>query len=248
MSIYHARFNRYLEDRGLKAKDDHKIWVFIGDGECDEPETLGAITVASREKLDNLIFVINCNLQRLDGPVRGNGKIIQELEALFRGAQWNVIKVIWGTDWDPILDKDTDGLLTKRMGEVVDGQYQKYSVETGDYIRKDFFGTDPKLLDIVKHLSDESLQKMKRGGHDPNKVYTAYKAAVDFKGAPTVIIAKPSKVMVWAKAAKARIFLINRRNLMPKNSKNFVHDSTFLLLTKISRRPPSSVQQKIRKK
>ncbi len=126
MSIYHARFNRYLEDRGLKAKDDHKIWVFIGDGECDEPETLGAITMASREKLDNLIFVINCNLQRLDGPVRGNGKMIQELEAIFRGAQWNVLKVIWGSDWDPLLEKDTEGLLTKRMGEVVDGQYQKY--------------------------------------------------------------------------------------------------------------------------
>ncbi len=193
MSIYHARFNRYLEDRGLKAKDDHKIWVFIGDGECDEPETLGAITMASREKLDNLIFVINCNLQRLDGPVRGNGKMIQELEAIFRGAQWNVIKVIWGSDWDPILDKDTEGLLVKRMGEVVDGQYQKYSVESGDYIRKDFFGKNPKLLDMVKPLSDETLRKMKRGGHDPEKVYAAYKAAVDFKGAPTVVIAKTIK-------------------------------------------------------
>ncbi len=193
MSIYHARFNRYLEDRGLKAKDDHKIWVFIGDGECDEPETLGAITMASREKLDNLIFVINCNLQRLDGPVRGNGKMIQELEAIFRGAQWNVIKVIWGSDWDPLLNKDTEGILAKRMGEVVDGQYQKYSVESGDYIRRDFFGQDPKLLEMVKPLSDETLRKMKRGGHDPEKVYAAYKAAVDFKGAPTVIIAKTIK-------------------------------------------------------
>jgi len=193
MSIYLARFNRYLEDRGLKPKDDHKVWAFIGDGECDEPETLGAIHLASREKLDNLIFVINCNLQRLDGPVRGNGKIIQELEALFRGAQWNVIKVIWGSDWDPLLEKDTEGLLAKRMGEVVDGQYQKYSVSSGDYIRQDFFGVDPKLLEMVKNFSDEQLQKMRRGGHDPEKVYAAYKAAVEFKGAPTVILAKTIK-------------------------------------------------------
>ncbi|MDZ4243443.1 MAG: pyruvate dehydrogenase (acetyl-transferring), homodimeric type [Candidatus Omnitrophota bacterium] len=193
MGIYHARFNRYLEDRGLKPKDDAKVWVFMGDGECDEPESLGAIQLASREKLDNLIFVINCNLQRLDGPVRGNGKIIQELEALFRGARWNVVKVIWGNDWDPILAKDTEGLLAKRMDEVVDGQYQKYSVESGEYIRKDFFGANPKLLDMVKHLSDDNLRKMKRGGHDPEKVYTAYKMAAGFKGAPSVILAKTIK-------------------------------------------------------
>ncbi len=193
LSIYHARFNRYLEDRGLKPKDDAKVWTFIGDGECDEPESLGAITMASREKLDNLIFVINCNLQRLDGPVRGNGKIIQELEALFRGAQWNVLKVIWGSDWDPLLEKDKEGLLAKRMGEVVDGQYQKYSVESGAYIRKNFFGTDPRLLKMVEHLSDEQLQKMNRGGHDPEKVYAAYKNASEFKGAPTVILAKTIK-------------------------------------------------------
>ena len=193
MSIYFARFNRYLEDRGLKPRDDHKVWVFMGDGECDEPESLGAIHMASREKLDNLIFVINCNLQRLDGPVRGNSKIIQELEAVFRGARWNVIKVIWGSDWDPILEKDTDGMLTKRMGEVVDGQYQRYTVASGDYIRNDFFGTDPRLLEMVKHLSDDTLRKLKRGGHDPKKVYTAYKAATEFKGAPTVIIAKTVK-------------------------------------------------------
>ncbi len=193
MSIYHARFIRYLEDRGLKPQDDAKVWVFLGDGECDEPESLGAITMASREKLDNLIFVINCNLQRLDGPVRGNGKIIQELEAIFRGAQWNVIKVIWGGDWDELLEKDTEGILAKRMGEVVDGQYQKYSVETGDYIRKDFCAGNPKLIDMFQSLSDEQLQKMRRGGHDPEKVYAAYKAAVEFKGAPTVIIAKTVK-------------------------------------------------------
>ena len=193
MGIYQARFMRYLEDRGLKPVDDAKVWVFMGDGESDEPESLGAITVASREKLDNLIFVINCNLQRLDGPVRGNAKIIQELEALFRGAQWNVIKVIWGSDWDSLLEKDTEGILAKRMGEVIDGQYQKYSVESGAYIRKDFFGSDPRLLKMVEHLSDEQLQNLKRGGHDPLKVYTAYKAASDFKGAPTVILAKTIK-------------------------------------------------------
>ncbi len=192
-SIYHARFLRYLEDRGLKSKDDAKVWVFMGDGECDEPESLGAIHLASREQLDNLIFVINCNLQRLDGPVRGNGKIIQELEAIFRGAKWNVLKVIWGNDWDTLLEKDTEGLLAKRMGEVVDGQYQKYTVSSGDYIRKNFFGTNPKLLDMVKHLSDDQLAKMRRGGHDPEKVYAAYKAAVEFKGMPTVILAKTVK-------------------------------------------------------
>jgi pyruvate dehydrogenase E1 component len=192
-SIYQARFMRYLEDRGLKPKDDAKVWVYIGDGECDEPESLGAITMASREKLDNLVFVINCNLQRLDGPVRGNAKIIQELEALFRGAQWNVIKVIWGSDWDPLLGKDTEGLLAKRMGEVIDGQYQKYTVESGDYIRKDFFGKDEKLMAMIKNISDEKLRRMSRGGHDPEKVYAAYKAAVEFKGAPTVILAKTIK-------------------------------------------------------
>ncbi|MCI0454807.1 MAG: pyruvate dehydrogenase (acetyl-transferring), homodimeric type [Candidatus Dadabacteria bacterium] len=193
MAIYQARFNRYLEDRGLKKPSDAKVWAFIGDGETDEPEALGAITLASREKLDNLIFVINCNLQRLDGPVRGNGKIIQELEAIFRGAGWNVIKVIWGSDWDPLLAKDHDGILVKVMEENVDGQYQKYIVETGKYIRERFFGVDPRLLEMVKHLSDEQLQKLNRGGHDPEKVYAAYKAAVEHKGSPTVILAKTIK-------------------------------------------------------
>ncbi len=192
-AIYHARFVRYLEDRGLKEPSDQKLWAFLGDGETDEPESLGAITLASREKLDNLIFVINCNLQRLDGPVRGNGKVIQELEAAFRGAGWNVIKVIWGNDWDPLLEKDHDGSLVRRMGEVVDGQYQKYVVESGRYIRDDFFGKDPQLLEMVKSLSDEQLQKMRRGGHDPDKVFSAYKAAVENRGAPTVILAKTIK-------------------------------------------------------
>jgi pyruvate dehydrogenase E1 component len=193
MAIYQARFNRYLEDRGLKPKTDAKVWAFLGDGETDEPEALGAITLASREKLDNLIFVINCNLQRLDGPVRGNGQIIQELEAIFRGAGWNVIKVIWGQPWDDLLEKDPEGLLVKRMGEVVDGEYQKYAVETGAYIRKHFWGVDPRLLDMVKHLSDEQLKRLTLGGHDPAKVYNAYKRAIETKGMPTVILARTIK-------------------------------------------------------
>ena len=203
MGIFQARFNRYLEDRGLKSTRDSKVWVFVGDGETDEPETLGAISLATREQLDNLIFVINCNLQRLDGPVRGNSKIIQELEQVFRGAGWNVIKVIWGDDWDALIEKDTQGLLQERMEEVVDGQYQKYTVESGEYIRRDFFGTHPDLLKMVEHLSDEQLQKLRRGGHDPEKVYAAFKAAVEHKGAPTVILAKTIKGYAWAKPAKA---------------------------------------------
>ena len=193
MAIYQARFQRYLEDRGLKKPTKQKVWAFLGDGETDEPEALGAISLAAREKLENLIFVINCNLQRLDGPVRGNGQIIQELEAVFRGAGWNVIKVIWGSDWDPLLAKDHDGLLAKRMGEVVDGQYQKYAVESGAYLREHFFGTDPRLLEMVKHLSDDQLKKLRLGGHDPVKVYNAYKAATEHTGQPTVILARTIK-------------------------------------------------------
>jgi pyruvate dehydrogenase E1 component len=193
MAIYQARFMRYLEDRGLKPRSDAKVWAFLGDGETDEPEALGAITLAAREKLDNLIFVVNCNLQRLDGPVRGNGQIIQELEAAFRGAGWHVIKVIWGSDWDPLLAADRDGLLVKRMGEIVDGQYQKYAVESGRYIREHFWGADPRLLEMVKHLSDEQLKRLRLGGHDPIKVYNAYRAAVLHKGSPTVILARTIK-------------------------------------------------------
>src|SRR5688572_24910610 len=192
-AIYQARFMRYLEDRGLKKRSDSKVWAFLGDGETDEPESLGAITLASREKLDNLIFVINCNLQRLDGPVRGNGHIIQELEAIFRGAGWNVLKVIWGAEWDDLLEKDTEGLLVKRMGEVVDGEYQKYAVENGAYVRKHFWGADPRLLKMVEHLSDEQLKKLTLGGHDPIKVYAAYKAAMAHTGQPTVILARTIK-------------------------------------------------------
>jgi pyruvate dehydrogenase E1 component len=193
MAIYQARFSRYLENRGLKPATDAKIWAFLGDGETDEPESLGAITLASREKLDNLIFVVNCNLQRLDGPVRGNGQIIQELESAFRGAGWNVIKVLWGTEWDPILERDTEGLLVKRMGELVDGEYQKLVVESGSYVRQHFFGSDPRLLRLVEPLPDDALRRLRLGGHDPRKVYAAYKAAVEHKGAPTVILARTIK-------------------------------------------------------
>lgn len=193
MSIYQARFNKYLQDRGIKDTSKQHVWCFIGDGETDEPETLGAISLAAREKLDNLVFVINCNLQRLDGPVRGNGKIIQELEGVFRGAGWNVVKVIWGEDWDPLLAKDDKGLLVKRMNEVVDGQYQKYVVMPGGYIREHFFGVDPELTEMIAHLSDEKLKKLKRGGHDPEKVFAAYDAAMKCHGKPTVIIAKTIK-------------------------------------------------------
>ena len=180
------------------------MWTFVGDGETDEPERLGAIGLASRERLDNLIFVINCNLQRLDGPVRGNGKIIQELEAIFRGAGWNVIKVIWGRDWDPLLAADDDGLLVKRMGEIVDGQYQKYTVESGAYMREHFFGADPRLLEMVEHLSDEQLKMLRRGGHDTAKVYAAYKAAVEHKGQPTVILAHTIKGYGLGEAGEGR--------------------------------------------
>ena len=193
MAIYQARFIRYLEDRGLKEPSDRKVWAFLGDGETDEPESLGAITLASREKLDNLIFVINCNLQRLDGPVRGNGNIVQELEAIFRGSGWNVIKVLWGDDWDPLLAKDSDGILAKRMGEIVDGEYQRYSVEKGAYVREHFFGAHPQLQEMVKNLSDQQLSKLRRGGHDPEKVYAAYKAAAEHRGSPSVVLARTIK-------------------------------------------------------
>ena len=204
MAIYQARFNEYLRDRGLKDTSNQKVWAFLGDGECDEPESLGAITLASRERLNNLIFVINCNLQRLDGPVRGNGKIIQELEALFRGAGWNVIKVIWGDDWDPLLENDKQGTLAKRMEEVVDGQFQKYTVMPGDFIRQDFFGVSDELLEMVANYSDDKLVRMRRGGHDPEKVYAAYAAAVAHEGQPTVILAKTIKGYGLGEAGEGR--------------------------------------------
>jgi pyruvate dehydrogenase E1 component len=220
-SIYQARFNHYLVDRGLKPATDAKVWAFLGDGEMDEPESLGAITLASRERLDNLIWVINCNLQRLDGPVRGNGKIIQELEAAFRGAGWNVIKVIWGSDWDPLLDKDKDGLLVKRMGEVVDGQYQKYTVSDGAYIRNDFSGGHPQLLEMVATYSDEQLRKMRRGGHDPEKVYAAYKAAVEHRGSPTVILAKTVKGYGLGEAGEGKNITHQQKKLNEQELREF---------------------------
>jgi len=221
MAIYQARFNRYLEDRGLKENKDSKVWAFLGDGETDEPEALGAITLASREKLDNLIFVINCNLQRLDGPVRGNGKIIQELEAIFRGAGWNVIKVIWGGEWDPLLEKDKEGKLVHRMGEVVDGQYQKYSVEHGSYIRNHFFGVNEKLKALVEDLTDEQLNKLKRGGHDPEKVFAAYQSAVNNKGCPTVILAKTIKGYGLGEAGEGKNITHQQKKLNEDELKEF---------------------------
>ncbi len=193
MAIYQARFLKYLHNRGLANTEGRKVWAFLGDGEMDEPESLGAVSLAVREKLDNLIFVVNCNLQRLDGPVRGNGKIIQELERVFRGAGWNVIKVIWGANWDPLLAKDTKGLLRRRMDEVVDGDYQAYKANDGAFVRDHFFGAYPELAEMVANMSDADIWRLKRGGHDPDKIYAAYAAATKHKGQPTVILAKTVK-------------------------------------------------------
>ncbi|HLM64332.1 MAG TPA: pyruvate dehydrogenase (acetyl-transferring), homodimeric type [Acidimicrobiales bacterium] len=192
-SIYHARFLRYLQNRRIDDTSGTRVWCFIGDGECDEPETLGALTLPAREQLDNLIWVVNCNLQRLDGPVRGNGKVIQELEAVFRGAGWNVIKVVWGSKWDELLARDVDGVLLSKMNTTVDGEFQRYAVESGAYIREHFFGPDPRLRKLVEHLSDDELRTLPRGGHDYRKLYAAYKAATEQGGAPTVILAKTIK-------------------------------------------------------
>ena len=205
-ALYQARFNRYLLNRELDDTSQSRVWAFLGDGECDEPETLGAISLASREKLDNLVFVVNCNLQRLDGPVRGNGKIIQELEATFRGAGWNVIKVIHGSKWDALLAQDKDGVLLNKMNTTVDGQYQRYGVENGAYIRDNFFGADPRLRQMVAHLSDTDLENLPRGGHDYRKLYAAYKAATENlgSGAPTVILAKTIKGWTLGPGIEAR--------------------------------------------
>jgi pyruvate dehydrogenase E1 component len=192
-SIYHARFLKYLQHRKIDNTADSRVWTYIGDGECDEPETLGAISLAGRNGLDNLTWVVNCNLQRLDGPVRGNGKIIQELESAFRGAGWNVIKVVWGSRWDELLQRDVDGVLLNKMNTTVDGEFQRYAVESGAYIRENFFGPDPRLRKLVEHLSDDELRALPRGGHDYQKVYAAYKAATEHTGQPTVILAKTVK-------------------------------------------------------
>jgi pyruvate dehydrogenase E1 component len=222
MSLYQARFNRYLQARDLVDwKVEPRVWAFLGDGEVDEPESLGAITLAARENLDNITWVVNCNLQRLDGPVRGNGKIIQELEGLFRGAGWNVIKVIWGTDWDDIIRRDKSGLLLKRMEECVDGDYQKYIVEPGSYTRKHFFGKYPELLELVNHLTDAQISKLLRGGHDVRKMYAAYQAATEHKGQPTVILAKTVKGYGLGEAGEGKNISHQQKKMNEKELREF---------------------------
>jgi pyruvate dehydrogenase E1 component len=222
MSLYQARFNRYLQARGLTNwKEEPKVWAFLGDGESDEPESLGAITLAARENLDNIIWVVNCNLQRLDGPVRGNGKIIQELEGLFHGAGWNVIKVIWGTEWDDIIKRDKTGLLLQRMEECVDGDYQKYIVEPGSYTRQHFFGKYPQLLELVNHLSDGQISKLLRGGHDVRKMYAAYKSAMDHKGRPTVVLAKTVKGYGLGEAGEGKNISHQQKKMNEKELREF---------------------------
>ncbi|PID62593.1 MAG: pyruvate dehydrogenase (acetyl-transferring), homodimeric type [Ignavibacteriae bacterium] len=221
MAIYQARFNKYMENRGLKRKSDSKVWAFLGDGETDEPETLGSISLAGREQLNNLIFVINCNLQRLDGPVRGNANIIQELEAMFKGAGWNVIKVIWGSDWDRLLAQDKSGKLLKRMNEIIDGESQKYVVEGGSYIREHFFGKYPELKELAEQFTDEDLEKMKRGGHDPEKVYAAYKLAMQETDRPTVILARTVKGYGLGEAGEGKNITHSQKKLNEEELKEF---------------------------
>jgi pyruvate dehydrogenase E1 component len=228
-AIYQARFNRYLLHRRVVDTSRSKVWCFVGDGECDEPETLGALSLGARESLDNLIFVVNCNLQRLDGPVRGNGKVIQELEAVFRGAGWNVIKVIWGSRWDELLARDVDGVLVNQMNTTVDGEFQKYATESGAYIREHFFGPDPRLRRLVEHLSDAELQALPRGGHDYRKLYAAYKAAVEHEGAPTAILAKTIKGWtlgpeIEARNATHQIKKMTKDQLLTLRDRLYLHD------------------------
>jgi pyruvate dehydrogenase E1 component len=220
-AVYQARFNRYLHNRGQLDTSNSRVWAFLGDGETDEPESLGALSLAAREGLDNLTFVVNCNLQRLDGPVRGNGKIIQELEAVFRGAGWNVIKVIWAREWDELLARDVDGLLVQQMNETLDGEFQKFSVAGGAYIREHFFGPDQRLRKLVEHLTDDDLAKLRRGGHDYRKVYAAYKAAIEFKGAPTVILAKTVKGWTLGAGVEARNITHQAKKLSEKELQVF---------------------------
>ena len=221
MAIYQARFMKYLQDRGMANTEGRKVWCFLGDGEIDEPESMGAIGVAAREKLDNLIFVVNCNLQRLDGPVRGNGKIIQELEADFRGAGWNVIKVIWGSYWDPLLAKDRSGLLLKRMEECLDGEYQTIKSKDGAYVRKHFFGKYPQLLELVANMTDDDIWRLNRGGHDPHKLFTAYTAAVNHTGQPTVILAKTIKGYGMGEAGEAQNITHQQKKMGTSSIKAF---------------------------
>ena len=220
-AIYQARFMRYLEHRGFLPESDRKVWAMLGDGEMDEPESTGAISLASREKLDNLIFVVNCNLQRLDGPVRGNGKIIQELEAVFRGSGWNVIKVLWGGRWDQLFMRDKHGLLPKLMMECVDGEYQNYKSKDGKYVREKFFGKYPELLELVANMSDEEVWNLNRGGHDARKVYAAYKAAVDNKGQPTVILAMTVKGFGMGKGGQGAMGAHQQKKLDENALKEF---------------------------
>ncbi len=221
MAIYQARFMKYLQNRGIAHVENRKVWAFMGDGEMDEPESLGAISLASRERLDNLIFVVNCNLQRLDGPVRGNGKIIQELEADFRGAGWNVIKVIWGSQWDALIAKDRSGLLLQRMMEVVDGEYQSMKAHDGAYVRKHFFGKYPELARLVSNMSDDEIWRLTRGGHDPYKVYNAYLAAVQHKGQPTVILAKTIKGYGMGEAGEGQNITHQQKKMGENSLKQF---------------------------
>ncbi len=230
-ALYHARFNRYMLNRELDDTSDSRVWAFLGDGECDEPETLGAISLASREQLDNLVFVVNCNLQRLDGPVRGNGKVIQELEAVFRGAGWNVIKVVWGSRWDELLAQDKDGALLNKMNTTVDGEFQRYAVENGGYIRDNFFGPDPRLRQMVQHLSDDELRTLPRGGHDYKKLYAAYKAATENLGSgrPTVILAKTVKGWTLGEGFEGRnathqIKKMTKQQLLDLRDRLHLHD------------------------
>ncbi|MDT8421635.1 MAG: pyruvate dehydrogenase (acetyl-transferring), homodimeric type [Desulfuromonadales bacterium] len=220
-AIYQARFNHYLVDRGLRQSSGRKVWAMLGDGEMDEPESLGAITLAAREQLDNLIFVVNCNLQRLDGPVRGNGKIMQELEAAFRGAGWNVIKVIWGDDWDRLLEADNSGRLVQRMDEVLDGEMQRFTLAAGNYVREHFFGRYPELIELVKGYSDAQLGRLTRGGHDPDKVYAAYRRAFEHKGSPTVILAQTVKGYGLGEAGEGKNITHAQKKLNEEELKAF---------------------------
>ena len=221
MGIYQARFLKYLHARGIADTDKRKVWVFCGDGEMDEPESLGAIGMAAREKLDNLIFVINCNLQRLDGPVRGNGKIIQELEGEFRGSGWNVIKLLWGSYWDPLLARDKEGLLRKVMMDTVDGDYQAMKANDGAFVRKHFFGKHPKLLEMVAKLSDDDIWRLNRGGHDPQKVYAAYHRAVNHKGQPTVLLIKTVKGFGMGKSGEGKMTAHQTKKLADDDIRSF---------------------------
>ena len=240
-AIYQARFMRYLENRGIIPRTPRKVWAFLGDGETDEPESLGALTLASREKLDNLIFVVNCNLQRLDGPVRGNGKIIQELEGAFRGAGWNVIKVIWGGRWDALLgQRHRPACWSSAWAKCVDGEYQNFAVRGGAYVRKDFFGKYPELLELVADLTDDQLARLPRGGHDPVKVYNAYKRAVEHTGSPTVILAKTIKGYGMGEAGEGRNVTHQQKKLNEQELETSAAASRFRSRTRRSTRSPST--------